>query len=50
MVERKPKAAVKSSVAPKHGAKAKRVLSSAPKKSGDKAEKAPGVQKKPETK
>ena len=50
MVVRKPKKMVKSSVAPKHGAKAKRVLSSTPKKTDAKTEKAPGAEKKPETK
>ena len=50
MVVRRPKKTVKSSVAPKHGAKAKRVLSSTPKKTYAKTEKAPEVEEKPETK
>ncbi|HAF95015.1 MAG: 50S ribosomal protein L31 [Elusimicrobia bacterium GWC2_51_8] len=50
MVVRKPKKVVKSSVAPKHGAKTQRVLSSTPKKTFAKTEKAPAVEKKPETK
>ena len=50
MVVRKPKKTAKSSVSPKHGPKAKRVLSSTPKKTSAKTEKAAAVEKKPETK
>jgi len=50
MVTRSPKKTVKSSVSPKHGTKAKKVLSSTPKKTADKNVKAPKAEKKPEAK
>ncbi|MCX5784909.1 MAG: 50S ribosomal protein L31 [Elusimicrobia bacterium] len=50
MVVRKPRKVIKASVSPKHNSKAKKVLSSAPKKTEAKTEKAPKAEAKPETK